>query len=106
MAAGFGRFHCCDNPIHILPQHWPLGIAQDDDRNCANREILLIANILVGGRQYVADYRLRISGTQLLTTDYEPPTLSRYRTKSAIANKQLTEKSNQENGKNGRLAFW
>jgi hypothetical protein len=30
--------------------------------------------------------------------------LSRCRTKGRIANKQLTEKSNQENGKNGTLA--
>jgi hypothetical protein len=34
-------------------QYWPLRIAQHDERDCANRQILLVADIFVGGDQHI-----------------------------------------------------
>jgi len=42
----------------------------------------------------------------LQITEHYELSINRCRTKGAIANAQLTEKSNQENGKNGTPADW
>jgi len=34
-------------------QYWPLRIAQHDERDCANCQILLVADIFVGGDQHI-----------------------------------------------------
>lgn len=46
------------DPANIGFQRWPLLQANHDDRNPAPREILLVANILVGDQQHVEACRL------------------------------------------------
>jgi hypothetical protein len=42
------RVHSSDDTLDMQAQHWPLRITQHDERDCANRQILLVADILVG----------------------------------------------------------
>src|SRR5580700_1450568 len=59
----FGNFHldisagCCGvhsshYPINMLPQHRPLRIAEHDECDCTNRQILLVTHIFVGSEEY------------------------------------------------------
>jgi hypothetical protein len=41
------RIHGRDDTLHMPAQYWPLRIAQHNERDCANRQILLVADILI-----------------------------------------------------------
>jgi hypothetical protein len=34
-------------------QYWPSRITEHDERDCANRQVLLVADILVGGDEHI-----------------------------------------------------
>src|SRR5208283_2254220 len=40
-------------PVHVPSQHRPLRIAEHHDRNCANRQILLVPDIFVGSQEHL-----------------------------------------------------
>jgi transposase len=46
--------------------HWPLRIAQHDERDCANPQVLLVADIFVGSDQHIKSGGL--SGLRLKRT--------------------------------------
>ena len=47
------RVHGSDDALHVQAQYWPLRITHHDERDCANRQILLVADIFVGGDQHI-----------------------------------------------------
>jgi hypothetical protein len=50
ITARLGRINRVDDKLNMRTQLRPLGVADDDNRNLAVREILLIANVLVSGK--------------------------------------------------------
>jgi len=46
--AGLGSIYGSYDMLYMLAQYWPLRIAQHDDRDCVNLQILLVPDILSG----------------------------------------------------------
>jgi len=47
------RVHGSDDTLHMQAQYWPLRIAQHGERDCAKRQILLVADIFVESDQRI-----------------------------------------------------
>jgi hypothetical protein len=47
ISAGFRGIHSHYNPVHMASHQMPSRIAQDDNRYCALREILLKAHVFI-----------------------------------------------------------
>ena len=69
------RVHGSDDTVHMQAQHWPLRIAQHDERDCANRQILLVADIFVGIDRHIKSGRLG-GFEQFVVLKRVPPSLS------------------------------
>jgi len=48
VGAGLGSIYGSYDMRYMLAQYWPLRIAQHDDRDCVNLQILLVPDILSG----------------------------------------------------------
>ncbi len=57
--AGLCSIYDSYDTLDMLAQYWPLRIAQHNDRNDALGEILLKADVLVGGHKYFKSSYLR-----------------------------------------------
>jgi hypothetical protein len=47
------RVHGSDDTLYMQAQYWPLRIAQHDERDSVNRQVLLVADIFVGSDQHI-----------------------------------------------------
>jgi hypothetical protein len=56
------RVHRGDDTLDMQAQYWPSRITEHDERDCANRQVLLVAHILVGGDEHIKSGGL--SGSQ------------------------------------------
>jgi hypothetical protein len=48
-----GRIHGSDDTLDMQAQYWPSRITEHDERDCANRQVLLVSHILVGGHEHI-----------------------------------------------------
>ena len=53
LASRLCRVHGGSNPVEMQPHYWPLRSAQHYNRYFAATEVLLIAHVLIGGKEHV-----------------------------------------------------